>query len=167
MSSWQDAINLDTSSEEENGTACDDNSYDGVETNESAENFEEEEDEDEEEKDVTRYHYQIPWSLRLAYAVTYNNSARQNEISSQSLMFSGNVELSPRWTVGVSSGYDFKNKGFTFTQLRFERDLLSWKMNFNWVPFSARESWYFFIGIKGNILSDIKYDKRRAPDERL
>ena len=49
MSSWQDAINLDTSSEEENGTACDDNSYDGVETNESVENFEEEEDEDHEE----------------------------------------------------------------------------------------------------------------------
>ena len=126
-----------------------------------------EEDEDEEEKDVTRYHYQIPWSLRLAYAVTYNNSARQNEISSQSLMFSGNVELSPRWTVGVSSGYDFKNKGFTFTQLRFERDLLSWKMNFNWVPFSARESWYFFIGIKSSVLSDIKWDKRREPDRNL
>lgn len=124
-------------------------------------------DEEEEEREVSKYHYQIPWSLRLAYAVTYNNNARQNEISSQSLMFSGNVELSPRWTVGVSSGYDFKNKGFTFTQLRFERDLLSWKMNFNWVPFSARESWYFFIGIKSSVLSDIKWDKRREPDRNL
>ena len=28
-------------------------------------------------------------------------------------MFSGDVELSPRWTVGASSGYDFKNPGFT------------------------------------------------------
>ena len=58
--------------------------------------------------------------------------------------------------------YDFKNKGFTYTQLRFERDLDSWKMNFSWVPFSVRESWYFFIGIKSGFLSDLKYDKRKG-----
>ena len=63
--------------------------------------------------------------------------------------------------------YFAKNKGFTYTQLRFERDLDSWKMNFSWVPFSNRESWYFFIGIKSGFLSDLKYDKRREPDKRL
>ena len=25
-------------------------------------------------------------------------------------MFSGNVDLSPKWNAGISSGYDFKNK---------------------------------------------------------
>ena len=124
-------------------------------------------EDEEEDQDISLYNYQIPWSLRLAYSATYTNSARQNEITNQSLMFSGNVELSPRWTVGVSSGYDFKNKGFTYTQFRFERDLLSWKINFNWVPFSERESWYFFVGIKSGVLSDIKWDKRREPDRAL
>ncbi|MGB8704543.1 MAG: putative LPS assembly protein LptD, partial [Gillisia sp.] len=113
------------------------------------------------------YHYKIPWDLTLAYSMTYNNIARQNEISSHSIMFSGNVELSPKWTVGGSSGFDFKNGGFTYTQLRFERDLDSWKMNFSWVPFSSRASWYFFIGIKSSMLSDIKYDKRKVPDRKL
>lgn len=122
-----------------------------------------------EERDINigRYNYSIPWDLRLAYTVTYSNSRRENEISSHSLMFSGNVDLSPRWAVGASSGYDLKQKGFTFTQLRFQRDLESWQMSFNWVPFSARGSWYFFIGIKASVLSDIKYDKRREPDRRL
>ena len=82
-------------------------------------------------------------------------------------MFSGNIMLSKKWKIGGSSGYDFKNNGFTYTQLRFERDLDSWKMNFSWVPFSNRESWYFFIGIKSGFLSDLKYDKRREPDKRL
>ena len=68
---------------------------------------------------------------------------------------------------GPNSRFDFKNKGFTYTQLRFERDLDSWKMNFSWVPFSIRESWYFFIGIKSGFLSDLKYDKRKEPDKRL
>ncbi|VVU99449.1 LPS-assembly protein LptD [Mesonia oceanica] len=130
--------------------------------------FEDEEDDDEPiENDTERYNYTIPWDLRLSYTVTYNNNARQNEISSHSLMFSGNVELSPRWSVGASSGYDIKNKGFTFTQLRFQRDLESWRMSFNWTPFGTRESWYFYIGIKASVLSDIKYDKNRERDRNL
>ncbi|MGO1750965.1 MAG: putative LPS assembly protein LptD, partial [Psychroflexus sp.] len=69
-------------------------------------------DEDDEENE-TLYNYKIPWSLNLAYTMTYNNTARQNEVSSHSIMFSGDVDLSPKWSVGVSSGYDIKNKGFT------------------------------------------------------
>ena len=113
------------------------------------------------------YNYKLPWSLRLAYAVNYSNTRRQSEISSHSLMFSGDIELSPRWSIGASSGYDLKNKGFTYTQLRFERDLESWRMNFSWIPFSNRSSWNFFIGIRSSILKDIKYEKRKQPDKQL
>lgn len=102
----------------------------------------------------------IPWNLRLAYSASYSNSARQNEFSSHSLMFSGDVELSPRWKVGGSSGYDFKNQGFTLTQLRFERDLKSFVMRFNWTPFGRYKRWYFFIGIKSSILKDLKWENR-------
>ncbi len=105
----------------------------------------------------------IPWNLRLAYSASYNNSARQNEFSSHSLMFSGDLELSPRWKVGGSSGYDFKNQGFTLTQLRFERDLKSFNMRFTWSPFGRYERWYFFIGIKSSILSDLKWENRSQP----
>ena len=127
-----------------------------------------EDDDEEKNKAMSElYNYKIPWSLRLAYAVNYSNSTRQNEISSHSLMFSGDVELSPRWTVGASSGYDLKNQGFTLTQLRFERDLLSWRLNFSWVPFGTYNSWNFFVGIKSNLLKDLKYDKRRQRDQQL
>ena len=124
-------------------------------------------DEEEDETINDLYNYKIPWSLRLAYAINYNNIFNQNEISSHSLMFSGNVDLSPKWNAGISSGYDFKNNGITYTQLRFERDLLSWRMNFSWIPFSANKQWNFFIGIKSGMLSDIKYDKRRERDKIL
>ncbi|WP_405572140.1 putative LPS assembly protein LptD [Winogradskyella sp. Asnod2-B02-A] len=113
------------------------------------------------------YNYKIPWSLRLAYSANYTNTRRDNTISSHSLMFSGDVDLSPRWSVGASSGYDFLNQGFTYTQLRFERDLLSWKMNFSWIPFSERSSWNFFIGIKSSLLKDLKYDKQKRPDQQV
>ncbi|MCB0432762.1 MAG: LPS-assembly protein LptD, partial [Mangrovimonas sp.] len=124
-------------------------------------------DDDEEEGPLELYNSKLPWSLQLAYAINYTNARRESTISSHSLMFSGDIELSPRWSVGASSGYDFKNKGFTYTQFRFERDLLSWRMSFSWIPFSSRSSWYFFIGIKSSLLKDLKYDKRREPDQRL
>ena len=120
------------------------------------------------EKNIDWYNFSVPWDLRVAYTMTYANNQRQNEISSQSIMFSSNLELSPRWRVGISSGYDFKNKGVTLTQLRFVRDLESWELRFNWTPIgSINTNWYFFIGIRSSVLSDIKYDKRREPDRSL
>lgn len=123
-----------------------------------------EDDEDEEEIDLTNYIYEMPWSLNLAYSLTYRNSSGQKDFSTNSLMISSNLSLTPKWTVGISSGYDFKQKGFTYTQLRFDRDLDSWKLDFSWVPFSPRASWNFFIGIKSGLLSDLKYEKKSEPD---
>ena len=99
--------------------------------------------------------------------MTYNNNRGQRDLSTNSLMFSGDINLTPKWTVGISSGYDFKQEGFTYTQFRFDRDLDSWKMNFSWVPFSQRASWNFFIGIKSGLLSDIKYQKNSEPYRNL
>lgn len=113
------------------------------------------------------YSLKIPWDLRLAYSVTYSNDFRQNEITSNSLMVSGNIDLSDKWKVGASTGYDFTQKGITFTQLRFERDLLSWRMDFSWVPYGVNTHWGFFIGIKSSMLQDIKWEKRKTPDPRL
>ena len=118
-------------------------------------------------KKLQLYHAKIPWKLNLSYSLHYANGQRQNEFSTNSLMFSGNIELTPKWGVGFSSGYDFKGKGMGYTTLNFERDLDSWKMRFSWVPFGDRSTYYFFIGVKSSVLSDLKYDKRKLPDKRL
>lgn len=130
-------------------------------------NFESGDQDKTEEKETQLYQANIPWTLKLAYALNYTNNSRQNKITSHSLMFSGDIDLTPKWAVGFSSGYDVKNKGFSYTQLRFSRDLDSWKLNFNWVPFGTRQTYYFFIGVKSSMLSDLKYDKRKVPDRRL
>lgn len=113
------------------------------------------------------YNTVMPWDIRFRYALTYINGRGENKISANSVQISGNLEFSPKWRVGVSSGYDFENNGITYTQLRFERDLDSWRFSFNWVPFGDRATYYFFIGIKSSALSDLKYDQRQTPDKRL
>lgn len=113
------------------------------------------------------YNFKFPWDLRVAYSLTYSNNENQKQITTNSLMVSGNLDLAVKWKMGFSSGYDFTKKGITFTQLRFERDLESWRMSFSIVPIGVYSYWNFFIGIKSSILSDIKWDKRKLPDPRL
>lgn len=124
-------------------------------------------DDDGSEEPTEFYNAKLPWDLTFAYSLTYGNNNREKKITGNSVMISGNLDITPRWKMGVSSGYDFVQKGVTFTQLRFERDLLSWRMDFNWAPFGDYASWGFFIGIKSSVLSDIKWDKRSLPDRQL
>ena len=120
------------------------------------------------DKETTLYKADIPWSINLAYSTNYrNNGIDGGEIGVHSIMFSGNVELSPKWKMGYSSGYDVKGGAFTFSRFNFTRDLDSWQFNFNWVPFGTNSSYTFFIGVKSSILSDLKWDKNKPPDRRL
>ena len=140
----------------------------GVSNNFSDNRFQNNEEEDEKEQQSTSlYRIVLPWTMKFAHSITYRNTSGQNEIGTNSLMVSGDIDLTPKWAIGFSSGYDFKQKGVTYTQLRFNRDLGSWKLNFSWVPFGTRSSWSFFIGIKSGLLSDLKYDKRNEPDRKL
>ena len=123
------------------------------------------EDENAKEPETEFFKYKLPWDMNLAYSLTYSNNNREKKITGNSLMVSMNSNLTPKWKIGASTGYDFVQKGVTFTQLRFERDLLSWRMDFNWVPFGDNPYWGFFIGIKAGVLSDIKYDKRNQADK--
>jgi hypothetical protein len=106
------------------------------------------------------FNSKLPWDMTFAYSLTYGNNNREKRITGNSLMISVNTDLTPKWKAGISTGYDFVQNGVTFTQLRFERDLLSWRMDFNWTPFGTNANWGFFIGIKSGVLSDIKWDKR-------
>lgn len=119
------------------------------------------------EKTAELYHAKIPWTLNIAYSALYTNTGLRAGINSHSLMFGGDLELSPKWKVGFSSGYDIFSGGFTFTRLNFSRDLDSWKLNFNWVPFGTNQSYTFFIGVKSSVLKDLKYDQNRPPNRVL
>lgn len=114
------------------------------------------------------YRAKIPWSINLVYSANYNNNGLEpGKIGVHTLGFSGNLELSPKWKIGYSSGYDIKNGAFSFSRFNFTRDLDSWQFNFNWVPFGTNTSYTFFIGVKSSTLADLKWDKNKPPDRRL
>lgn len=119
-------------------------------------------------KETKLYKANIPWNVSFIYATSYSNNGYGDAgIKNHTLGFSGNIELTPKWKVGFSSGYDFVGKDFAFTRLNFSRDLDSWRFNFNWVPFGINTSYNFFIGVKSSMLSDLKWEKNKPADRRL
>ncbi len=127
----------------------------------------EEDDKKKGKDDIQLYNAKMPWNLRISYSGTYLNTNRQDEITNSSLIFSGDVSLTPNWQIRASSGYDFKNQGFTYTTLGFSRDLDSWRFSFNWVPLGDVSTYYFYIGVKSSVLSDLKWEKRKVPDRSV
>lgn len=111
--------------------------------------------------------FTMPWNVSLGYTFSHVSryvAAQYNFSSSviQTLSVSGNVELTKNWRVAVSTGYDFVNKGMSYTSLDIYRDLHCWEMRFNWVPFGYYKSWNFQINIKASSLKDVKYTKQQS-----
>jgi hypothetical protein len=104
--------------------------------------------------------FEIPWKLSVNYTLNYNKFDAVNALN-QSLNFSGNVNLTPKWKIGFNSGYDFINKDLTYTSLDFYRDLHCWEMRFKWIPFGKHQSYNFSIKVKASVLQDLKWEKKR------
>ncbi|WKN33415.1 putative LPS assembly protein LptD [Porifericola rhodea] len=112
--------------------------------------------------------FDIPWSIRLRYNLSYTNDPRRRQIAGeedkvrQSVMFSGDVSVAPKWKVQFSSGYDFVNEEITQTSIDVFRDLGCFDFQFNWVPFGRFTSYHVQVNVKSAMLSDLKLQRRRA-----
>jgi hypothetical protein len=105
--------------------------------------------------------FEIPWSLRVNYSLTYGHPINQDINITQTLQFSGDLSLSQKWKVNFNSGYHFESKEFTQTTITIARDLHCWTMNFLWVPFGPFTSYNFSINVKASVLQDLKMERRK------
>ena len=112
--------------------------------------------------------WNIPWSFTLSYNFNYTTQIKYlnyekiptNNIV-QTLGFSGQVNITPKWKVNFRSGWDFRSKKLTPTSISIYRDLHCWEMRFNVIPFGPRKSWNFSINVKASILQDLKLNKKK------
>jgi len=105
--------------------------------------------------------FSVPWSLRFYYNLTYRKPLMEPEIT-QSINFNGDLNITKKWKVGFRSGYDLKNRDFTYTSIDIYRDLHCWEMTFNWIPLGFHKSYNFVIKVKSAILQDLKLTKKRG-----
>ena len=128
--------------------------------------------------------FDIPWSLNIRYSFTYTNnptrrlikegrsrpedayrstrSINRNSPFRQSVSFNGDVNLTPKWKIGFTSGYDFQAKEITQSSVNVFRDLDCFDFRFDWIPFGRFTSFYVQVNVKSSILRDLKLQRRRA-----
>jgi hypothetical protein len=87
----------------------------------------------------------------FAYSLTYGNNNREKQIIGNSIMISANTDLTPKWKAGISTGYDFVQKGVTFTN-SFRTRFIELENGFQLDTFGTNANWGFFIGIKSGVL---------------
>ncbi|HRG59579.1 MAG TPA: putative LPS assembly protein LptD [Bacteroidia bacterium] len=119
----------------------------------------------EELDEINRNRYQyvdfnIPWTLTMSYNFIYAKPAYVGDIK-QTLSFSGDFNITDNWKVGMNSGFDLKQKTFTYTSMNIYRNLHCWEIRLNMVPFGFRKSYSIDINVKSSILQDLKLSRKR------
>ncbi len=110
--------------------------------------------------------FNIPWSMNVSY--TFGLTKLTPELSQviQALTLTGDLSLTPKWKVTITTGYDFQFKSPTLTTIGINRDLHCWEMAFNWTPYSGNNfrsgNYSFDLRARSSILQELKLSRRRS-----
>ena len=104
------------------------------------------------------YDFSVPWNLSISYSFQYNHTERTKDII-QTANLTGSVNLTPKWAITFSGGFDFTAMKLTPGTVSVVRNLHCWQMSLNWVPIGFRKSWTFNINVLSSVLQDLKLKK--------
>ena len=104
--------------------------------------------------------FKIPWNFSASYSFQYSKFALQSSITN-TLNFYGDFNVTPKWKVQYTSGYDFRQKDLSLTQISIYRDLHCWDMSFRWIPIGQYRSYSVDIKVRASVLQDLKLSRRR------
>jgi hypothetical protein len=105
--------------------------------------------------------FDMPWNLRVSYNLRYNKPYEEKSLT-QTLQVSGELNLTKKWKIRASSGWDFINSKITYTSINVYRDLHCWEASLSLIPFGIHKSYTFQINVRSAILQDLKLSKRRS-----
>ncbi|RMG25690.1 MAG: LPS-assembly protein LptD [Bacteroidetes bacterium] len=113
--------------------------------------------------------FDIPWSFSFSYNFSYSKFSPASDANiTQTLRFNGDFNFTPKWKIAFTSGYDFRRKDISQTNVSIFRDLHCWQMSFSWVPFGQLRSYVLTISVKSPTLRDLRLNKRdQWQDRRL
>jgi lipopolysaccharide assembly outer membrane protein LptD (OstA) len=104
--------------------------------------------------------FNVPWNLSLNYSFNYSNNYTSTFVTN-TVMISGDVNITPKWKVQYSSNYDIRaGRLSSATSFGIYRDLHCWDLSMQWLPFGYYKSYNVTLRVKSAILQDLKLTKR-------
>ena len=111
----------------------------------------------------------VPWSVNFNYSFSYrrgyqfsNNKVINKNTFTQTLGLSGNVKLTPRLAMNMSTNFDLMALKMSTTQLSATYDLHCFNINVSWIPNGQWESWSFRIQANAAALADLLKFKKSS-----
>jgi len=104
--------------------------------------------------------------LDLSYSFTYSKTIIPDSGGvvtnlNQYVNFNGDFSLTPKWKIGLNSGYDFVNREIAYTNMYISRDLHCWQMSINLIPFGTYRQFSITISPKSGLLRDLRINRTR------
>ena len=103
--------------------------------------------------------FNVPWNLSFNYSFSYNNNLINTSVSN-TMMLSGDVNLTSKWKIQYNTNYDIRARKLAVSSFSVYRDLHCWDLNVQWVPFGVYKSYNVTLKVKAAILQDLKLSKR-------
>lgn len=111
----------------------------------------------------------VPWSVNFNYSFSFrrgyqfsNGKAINKDTFTQTLGLSGNVKLTPRLSMQLSTNFDLMALKMSATQLSATYDLHCFNINVSWIPNGQWESWSFRIQANAAALADLLRFKKSS-----
>jgi lipopolysaccharide assembly outer membrane protein LptD (OstA) len=104
--------------------------------------------------------FNVPYNLSVSYNVSYSKPGPLKGIFFQTVNFTGDLSVSPKWKIVVQSGWDFQTHQRTYSSISVYRDLHCWEMHLTWIPEGVQQSYTFQINVKSSVLQDLKLTKK-------
>lgn len=113
----------------------------------------------------------VPWSVNLSATFSLSRAyAYDKELSklthkdriTATLSASGNIKLTPKMSINISSGYDFVAKNLSTTSISATYDLHCFNIAVSWIPTGQWKSYSFRIAANASALADLLRFKRSS-----
>ena len=111
----------------------------------------------------------VPWSFNINYSFSYrkayqysNGQVINKKNFTQTVGLSGNVKLTPRLSLNLSTNFDLMALKMSTTQLSATYDLHCFNINVSWIPNGQWKSWSFRIQANAAALADLLKFKKSS-----
>ena len=111
----------------------------------------------------------VPWSLSFSYNFSYrkgyqysNGQVIDKDTFTQTMSLNGNIKLTPRLSMQMSTNFDLMAMQMSATQLSATYDLHCFNINVSWVPSGQWDSWSFRIQANAAALADLLRFKKSS-----
>ena len=111
----------------------------------------------------------VPWSVNFNYSFSYRKSYQfsngqkiNKKDFTQTLGVSGNIKLTPRLALNMTTNFDLMAMKMSTTQLSATYDLHCFNIAVSWIPTGQWESWSFRIAANAAALADLLRFKKSS-----